>query len=781
MQLTRRISPFIVLLANETPMRKAIPSGFFLTMAVISIATLAHGAPLRNVPITITQPTGQVIRCYASGDEFFNWLHDGKGFTIVQDSNTGFYTYAVPSGGRSAASSFIVGVADPTISGLVAHVMPARPPAIERLSAFANGSPLNPGSITNAPRKGFLNNLAVFIRFSDDLEYFRGSTIYDTMFNSTSSGANSMRNYFGEASYGQLSISTSFYPTPSFGLVVSYQDSQPRAYYQPYSVSNPTGYPGGDSGVERMIREHTLLVNAVNSIGSQVPANLVIDGDGDGYVDNICFIIKGGPTGWSSLLWPHMWSLHNNVYINSKLVHTYNFQMETVLDSDGVGVLCHEMFHSLGAPDLYHYVDQLDIQPLYKWDLMDYNLNPPQHMTAYMKRQYGTWISDIPVIRVSGTYILNPVTSSTNNAYRINSPYSQNEYFMVEYRKKSGTFESLLPGEGLIIYRIVPYRGGQGNVDGPPDEVYLFRPDGTLSANGDPSRANFSSTVGRTSINDATNPSAFLFDGRPSGINISNVGAAGSTISFTVTIPTDTLPAPILNREPNISFGTANTISWKPGSAASSVAVEGDPGFGFASGTPAPGKQVNDPLPLLVSHSTYSGLATATAGAYARRTAAVYMPTPEEGGGLQTNIHASGVPQRMFDESFEFFFPGARWTLYGQPTWGKTTQNAHGGFASAWCAASETSPASGYADNMDAWMVYGPFSLADAANAQVDFWYRNSSETGLDFFQWFASTDNVNFYGYEASGDRSAWTPVTFNLAAVPGLGNFRSPDIAPF
>ena len=78
-----------------------------------------------------------------------------------------------------------------------------------------------------------------------------------------------------------------------------------------------------------------------------------------------------------------MWSLYSyDVYINKKQVWTYNFQLETATEQSGVGVLAHEMFHSLGAPDLYHYDYNKNVKPASQWDLMDTDLNPPQHMTA---------------------------------------------------------------------------------------------------------------------------------------------------------------------------------------------------------------------------------------------------------------------------------------------------------------------------------------------------------------------------------------------------------------
>ena len=50
-------------------------------------------AYLENVPQSILQPDGSVIECFSSGDEFYNWVHDKDGYTIVKDDD-GFCYYA---------------------------------------------------------------------------------------------------------------------------------------------------------------------------------------------------------------------------------------------------------------------------------------------------------------------------------------------------------------------------------------------------------------------------------------------------------------------------------------------------------------------------------------------------------------------------------------------------------------------------------------------------------------------------------------------------------------
>ncbi|QQS35333.1 MAG: M6 family metalloprotease domain-containing protein [Ignavibacteriales bacterium] len=505
---------------------------FFFPLIILLTLTVKSGfaAPLYFFPTELTQPDGNTIKVFLSGDEYYNWVHDSDNFTIVQDQSTGYYVYADLVNDELVATGFIVGRVEGKRTGLTRALNIPSSKMLERRNQFLRDTP---SDIGDAPTSGTINNLVVYIRFSDESEFTDTKIKYDTMFNSSLAYANSMYNYFREVSYNSLSITSTFYPATAGSTVISYQDANPRGYYQPYSTTNTIGYSGGSSGTERRTREHTLLVNAVNYVSSQVSTSLVLDGDNDGRVDNVCFIVYGSPGAWADLLWPHRWALYSyTVNINGKRVYDYNFQLQTSLSSSGVGVLCHEMFHSLGAPDLYHYTSD-GISPAGSWDIMNSNTNPPQHMTAYMKYRYGNWINNIPVIS-DGTYTLNPLTNSTGNCFRINSPNSSTEYFVVEYRLRNGRFENSLLGNGLLVYRINTAVDGQGNASGPPDELYIYRPNGTLTTNGTVSAANFSSNVGRTSINDVTNPSAFLSDGSPGGLNIFNIGATGETITFSV-------------------------------------------------------------------------------------------------------------------------------------------------------------------------------------------------------------------------------------------------------
>jgi hypothetical protein len=131
------------------------------------------------------------------------------------------------------------------------------------------------------------------------------------------------------------------------------------------------------------------------------------------------------------------------------------------------------------------------------------------------------------------------------------------------------------------------------------------------------------------------------------------------------------------------------------------------------------------------------------------------------------------VWRTVLNETFESGFPGTSWALYNSPTWGATTSAAHNGTGSVWCGASSLLPAGGYTNDMEAWMVYGPFSLADTKDATVNFWYKNYSEADADYLGCLASTNGADFdYAFYVSGDQNTWRAGSVSLKAAGSLGN---------
>lgn len=516
----------------------------YLLLVLLIVSISLQASYLRNVPQKLVQPNGEIVYCYATGDEFYHWLHDEEGYTIVQNPQTGYFCYAIIKNSELISSPYVVGKVSPATVGLSPRINISPKKMTEIREQFrglekkyrdqSKEKSIGPQKVNTT---GVLNNVVIYIRFSGEAEYTTSQSVYTEKFNSSASGVLSQHNYFNEVSYGTLNMNSNFLPTNNGTQIISYQDSHTRNYFLKYdATTNTNGYdpsiPNNNytDPKGRVYREHTLLQAAVNSVANQLSSGINIDNDGDGYVDNVCFIVQGSPAGWSDLLWPHKWSLYSLVAdINGKQVGVYNFQLENSLD---VSVLCHEMFHTLGAPDLYHYTDGTP-NPVGEWDLM--NTDNAQHMTQYMKYRYGKWIASIPEITNSGDYTLNPVFTKDNSCYKVKSPFSSTEYFVIEYRKKE-KLDAVLPAEGLLVYRINSLEDGLGNSSGPPDELYVYRPGGSTTNEGTLASAPFSANKNNTSFNDKTNPDPFLSSGNIGGLSISNISSIGATISFHVDI-----------------------------------------------------------------------------------------------------------------------------------------------------------------------------------------------------------------------------------------------------
>ena len=53
-----------------------------------------YAAPFRFLETIVTQADGSQLALYASGDEFYHWIHDKDGYTIVQ-AEDGYCYYAI--------------------------------------------------------------------------------------------------------------------------------------------------------------------------------------------------------------------------------------------------------------------------------------------------------------------------------------------------------------------------------------------------------------------------------------------------------------------------------------------------------------------------------------------------------------------------------------------------------------------------------------------------------------------------------------------------------------
>jgi M6 family metalloprotease-like protein len=172
--------------------------------------------------------------------------------------------------------------------------------------------------------------------------------------------------------------------------------------------------------------------------------------------DGLCFVYAGGrvQTNRGGLFWPHRATLtHRNKRWGYFIVPEGGSRMTNV------SVICHEFGHMLGLPDLYARPENPGSEGISVWCAMSQQANNgrPQHFSAWCKEKLG-WLEPTVIDpTVPQKLILAPVEGNPRECYKILVRRDGSEYLLLENRRKLG-FDAGLPGEGLLIWRVVNNR-----------------------------------------------------------------------------------------------------------------------------------------------------------------------------------------------------------------------------------------------------------------------------------------------------------------------------------
>lgn len=374
-------------------------------------------------------------------------------------------------------------------------------------------------------------NVVCFVKFADqvDDEWKHDFDYYEAMFNDSTEGANSVRNYFHDVSYGKMDWTSAI-------VKVVYVDTRNRTQLCKQSTVAPDGYT--NSVIASMFLEPALVADVCKGIEDAIPDDVELDCDGDGEVDNLTLIINGdSEIGSSHLLWPsNNRSTFSTAKLKGKKVGNYlkvfdgaNGYTSLRPNEINTGVLCHEMMHTLDAYDLY---TSGSMSPVGVWDLMSDNQTVPQGFTAYIRKKYGNWIPEIKQLDEPGVYTVAPIDSKTADyvAYKIVPDRTKSEYFMVEYRSKESLWDASLPNDGLLVYRVND--AADGNL-GSSYQLYVFRPGGSDTANGVISKAPLGPATGRLSFGGADDEDyPFYSGGARADFSITDVKKVDGGMSF---------------------------------------------------------------------------------------------------------------------------------------------------------------------------------------------------------------------------------------------------------
>jgi len=118
----------------------------------------------------------------------------------------------------------------------------------------------------------------------------------------------------------------------------------------------------------------------------------------------------------------------------------------------------------------------------------------------------------------------------------------------------------------------------------------------------------------------------------------------------------------------------------------------------------------------------------------------------------------------------------------GEYRWARRTCRPYAGSYSGWAVGDGTDGAAlacgaSYPDNAQSWMVYGPFSLADAAAAQLEFeaWFNGVSSDELCYG---ASSDDLNYSAICLTAQTGGWTSLALDLGSQEAGSQLGKPQV---
>ena len=499
----------------------------------------------RDEAFEIMQPDNTTLRIkrIESGNSSYTTTEDGL---IIEKNENGFYEYLTFDKNNISLS----GIAANDIERRGAKEKEFIKTLVDKKTnnVLTNRMAAPNRDTRGISTKGSKNALVILMEFPDKKMNYTKDDFYKQFNEKKYNGTGSVRDFFLENSYGQLSM--------HFTVVGPYMAKHNMAYY---------GQDNSDNNRDKNVSD--LIDEAVHKANGDVDFSS-FDADYDNIVDFVHIIYAGYSQSYigsdPNTIWPHQgtmswfWSIFH--WLDGKMITKYSCSSELSWISGngmkGIGTACHELGHILGAPDFYDRDGNTNGKFIGTgdWDLMasgghNGGGKSPAHFNPFVKTQMFGW-APLKELPDAGNVVLSPASKSAGkwSFYKLPTQ-TPDEYFILENRQQQG-FDKGLPGHGLMIYHVHSKMKNVKSTDGEwinikhPQMFYPVCANATNNPHNPPHDYGDINTWScpfpykdENSFNAYTIPSAVAWDGKPTTKNISFIERKGDDISLIVNNP----------------------------------------------------------------------------------------------------------------------------------------------------------------------------------------------------------------------------------------------------
>ena len=444
-----------------------------LVAALMLCVGSMKAVPAHPKAMKVQQPDGSYVTLRLVGDEWRHMQTTLDGYSVVKNSR-GYYVYAEKKNGQLQPTAHVAHDEAERSESEQAYLTDVKkyqaPEMTEQVAQMYH--------MVQQRQQDVLANHRAQGNRATDYSKFKGLIVL-VEFNDKSFSRDDypeiitdMVNKEGYEGYGNQKFT---------GSVRDYFSDNSGGKFQPqFDIVGPykVNYSQYDCNVKGNSKCSEILMAAIDSADVKGGVNFKdYDGDSDGYVDLVFFIIAGNGANYignnENLWWPHRSVIYNpntmswikkdgvnlRDYASSVELMGYVSQPSSV-KIDGIGTICHEFSHVLGLPDFYD-TDYKESggESVYPgiWSLMaggSYENDGRTPVGYSLYERYAVRFCDFPdIINAEGSYSLDPLYSSFKG-YRINTQNS-NEFFLLENRQKNAfKWDAYLPASGLLVHRV---------------------------------------------------------------------------------------------------------------------------------------------------------------------------------------------------------------------------------------------------------------------------------------------------------------------------------------